>query len=327
MSKTSSKTTSNKTNQAPRADVYSRVTDRIVSDLEKGVRTWLKPWSAEHAADRLPSLPLRSCGTPYRGVNVLLLWGEAMEKGYTSPLWMTYKQAEALNAHVRKGEHGSLVVYADRFNKTEANEKGEEVEHSISFMKGYTVFNVEQIEGLPAQYYTPTAPRDDSRTLELIEEAEEFFTGTRATFRHGGNRAFYAPSADFIQLPPADAFRDAESYAATKAHELIHWTGNSARMAREFGKRFGDHAYAFEELVAELGSAFLCVDLGITPETREDHAAYLAHWLEVLKSDKRAIFSAAAHAQRAADFLHGLQVEDEADSSAEALAKGEAIAA
>lgn len=321
MTTTSSKTTSNKSNQAPRADVYSRVTDRIVSDLEKGVRTWLKPWSAGLAADRLPSLPLRSCGTPYRGVNVLLLWGEAMDKGYTSPLWMTYKQAEALNAHVRKGEHGALVVYADRFNKTEANEKGEEVEHSIPFMKGYTVFNVEQIEGLPAQYYTPTAPRDDSRTLELIEEAEEFFTGTHATFRHGGNRAFYAHAADFIQLPPADAFRDAESYAATKAHELIHWSGNSRRMAREFGKRFGDNAYAFEELVAELGSAFLCADLGITPETREDHAAYLAHWLEVLKGDKRAIFTAAAHAQRAADFLHGLQKqEDKEEDEEEAIA-------
>lgn len=320
MTTTSSKTTSNKTNQAPRADVYSRVTDRIVSDLEKGVRTWLKPWSAGLAADRLPSLSLRSCGTPYRGVNVLLLWGEAMDKGYTSPLWMTYKQAEALNAHVRKGEHGALVVYADRFNKTEANEKGEEVEHSIPFMKGYTVFNVEQIEGLPAQYYTPTAPRDDSRTLELIEEAEEFFTGTHATFRHGGNRAFYAPAADFIQLPPADAFRDAESYAATKAHELIHWTGNSRRMTREFGKRFGDNAYAFEELVAELGSAFLCADLGITPETREDHAAYLAHWLEVLKGDKRAIFTAAAHAQRAADFLHGLQAKSKAEEEAQPLA-------
>ena len=310
MSKTS-KTTSTKTPDAPRADVYTRVTDRIVSDLEKGVRTWLKPWSAEHAADRLPSLPLRSCGTPYRGVNVLLLWGEAMDKGYSSPLWMTYKQAEALNAHVRKGEHGSLVVYADRFNKTEANDKGEEVEHSIPFMKGYTVFNVEQIEGLPAHYYTPAAPRDDSRTLELIEEAEEFFTGTGATFRHGGNRAFYAPAADFIQLPPADAFRDAQSYAATKAHELIHWTGNAGRMAREFGKRFGDQAYAFEELVAELGAAFLCADLGITPETNPDHASYLAHWLEVLKGDKRAIFTAAAHAQRAADFLHGLQKQAE----------------
>lgn len=313
-----SKTTQHQ-QQAPRADVYARVTDRIVSDLEQGVRPWLKPWNADHAADRLPSLPLRHNGAPYRGVNVLLLWGDAMEKGFSRNIWMTYRQAEELGAHVRKGEHGSLVVYADRFTKTEANGKGEEVEREIPFMKGYTVFNVEQIEGLPARYCEPTAPRDDSRTLELIDEAETFFTGTRASFRHGGNRAFYAPSADFIQLPMAEAFRDAESYAATKAHELIHWTGHARRMAREFGKRFGDHAYAFEELVAELGAAFLCADLGITPETRADHAAYLAHWLDVLKGDKRAIFSAAAHAQRAADFLHGLQ-RQERDEEEAALA-------
>jgi len=300
-----SKTT--KTSQQPRADVYSRVTDRIVADLEKGVRTWVKPWSAEHALARLPSLPLRHNGTPYRGVNVLLLWGEMVEKGYENPLWMTYKQAEALGANVRKGEHGSLVVYADTFSKTEENDKGEEFERSIPFMKGYTVFNVAQIEGLPDHYYHPTAPRDHGSTIELVEKAEEFFANTGATFRHGGNRAFYAPSADFIQLPPVEAFRDAESYAATKAHELVHWTGNEQRIAREFGKRFGDRAYAFEELVAELGSAFLCADLAITPEVREDHAAYLGHWLEVLKDDRRAIFSAAAHAQRALDFLHSLQ--------------------
>lgn len=311
MSKTATKQSANQApRQQPRADVYTRVTDRIVSELEKGVRPWLKPWSADHAADRLPALPLRHNGTPYRGINILLLWGEAMEKGYSRNIWMTYKQAEEFGAHVRKGEHGALVVYADRFTKTEANEKGEDIEREIPFMKGYTVFNVEQIEGLPARYLEPLAPRDENRTLELIEEAEAFFAATGATFRHGGNRAFYASAADFIQLPPPPAFRDAESYAATKAHELIHWTGNAQRMAREFGKRFGDRAYAFEELVAELGAAFLCADLGVTPEPREDHAAYLGHWLEVLKEDKRAIFSAAAHAQRAADFLHGLQKQE-----------------
>lgn len=307
------KTTKTQTQQQNnlRADVYSRVTDRIVSDLEKGVRTWMKPWSSDHALARLPSLPLRHNGTPYRGVNVLLLWGEMVEKGYENPLWMTYRQAETLGANVRKGEHGSLVVYADTFSKTEENEKGEEVEHAIPFMKGYTVFNVAQIENLPDHYYHPTAPRDHGRTPELIEEAEEFFAHTGAAFRHDGNRAFYAPAADFIQLPPVEAFRDAEAYAATKAHELVHWTGHEQRMAREFGKRFGDQAYAFEELVAELGAAFLCADLAITPEVREDHAGYLAHWLEVLKDDKRAIFTAAAHAQRALDFLHSLQKQEE----------------
>jgi len=310
MEQTMSKPTTSKT-ATPRADVYARVTDRIVSDLEKGVRAWMKPWSAEHATGNLPALPLRHNGTPYRGMNILLLWGEAIERGYTQSIWMTYKQAEALSAHVRKGEHGSLVVYADTMNKTEENEKGEEVERSIPFMKGYTVFNVEQIEGLPAHYYRAPIKREEGRRLALIEEAESFFARTGAVFRHGGHRAFYAPHADFIQLPPAEAFRDAESYAATKAHELTHWSGHESRMARAFGKRFGDHAYAFEELVAELGAAFLCTSLGVTPEVREDHAGYLAHWLDVLKGDKRAIFTAAAHAQRAADYLHSLAAPKE----------------
>lgn len=296
--------------EAPKADVYERVTSRILADLEKGVRPWVKPWSAGNTEGKI-SRPLRHNGTPYRGVNVLLLWGDAMEKGFSAPIWMTYKQAQELGAQVRKGETGSLVVYADRFTKTETNDKGEEEERQIPFMKGYTVFNVEQIDGLPDQY--KGAPRPALPPVELHEAAEEFFRRTGATFRHGGNRAFYAPGLDVIQLPPAEAFRDAESYAATKAHELIHWTGNKDRMAREFGKRFGDSAYAFEELVAELGAAFLCADLGVTPEIRDDHAAYLAHWLGVLKEDKRAIFSAAAHAQRAADFLQDLQEAEAAE--------------
>lgn len=288
----------------PRADVYTRVTDRIIEDLAKGVRPWLKPWTASNTQGRITA-PLRHNGTPYKGMNVLLLWGEAMDKGYASSIWMTYKQAAELGAQVRKGEHGSLVVYADRFTKTEQDAHGKDVERSIPFMKGYTVFNVEQVEGLPAHYYTKPEPKGDP--LPLIEAAEDFFTRTGARFQHGGDRAFYASARDFIQLPPADSFHDAESYTATKAHELIHWTGNERRCAREFGKRFGDSAYAREELVAELGAAFLCAALGITPEPREDHASYLDHWLQVLKTDKRAIFSAAAHAQRAADYLHSLQ--------------------
>lgn len=301
------------------ADVYTRVTDRIIAALETGTRPWMQPWEAGKQ-DRQPLLPLRSCGTHYRGINVLLLWGDTIDKGFTCNRWMTYKQAEELKGHVRKGEKGSLVVYADRATKTETNDKGEETEREFSFMKSYTVFNVEQIEELPARFYEKPAAWDEGRTVELIEEAEAFFTGSGAKFRHGGNRAFYSPAADFIQLPEPQSFRDAESYAATKAHELIHWSGHEDRMAREFGKRFGDSAYAFEELVAELGSAFLCSGLGIATEPREDHAAYLACWLAVLKDDKRAIFAAAAHAQRAADFLHELQEKAEATEEPEPLA-------
>ncbi len=260
-----------------RTDVYARVTDRIIADLEAGVRPWLKPWKAGNTEDRI-TLPRRHNGTPYRGINILLLWGAAMDKGYSSSLWMTYRQAGELKAHVRKGEQGSLVVFADRVAKTETNEKGEEVEREIAFMKGYTVFNVEQIDGLPAHYYGKPEPKGEK--LQLIESAEVFFAATGATFRHGGNMAYYAPGPDHIQLPPPEAFRDAESYAATKAHELTHWTSHPSRLARVLGKRFGDNAYAAEELIAELGSAFLCADLGITAEPRADHASYLAHWLK-----------------------------------------------
>jgi len=294
------------TNTTPKADVYTRVTDKIVAALEAGVRPWMQPWSVEHAAGKI-SRPLRANGKPYQGVNVLLLWGEAMDKGYVAPFWMTFKQALELGGRVRKGEHGSLVVYADTFRKTETDEEtGEDVERAIPFMKGYTVFNVEQIEDLPERYYAK--PVDPLPASERLEHADRFFCNTRAEIRHGGNRAYYAISDDHIQMPPFEAFRDAESYAATLAHEATHWTRHPSRLNRDLGRKHcGDEGYAREELVAELGSAFLCADLGLVPEILEDHAAYINSWANVLKDDKRFIFTAASHAQRAADYLHGLQ--------------------
>jgi antirestriction protein ArdC len=288
-----------------REDIYTRVTQKIIASLEQGVRPWMKPWSVEHTAGRITK-PLRCCGTPYKGINVLLLWAEAVESGYVAPIWMTYKQAAERGGHVRKGEHGSHIVYANRFTKTEEDDRGEEIERSIPFMKSYVVFNVEQIDGLPDIFYakfTNNLPPE-----RRIAAAEQFIANTGATIIHGGNRAYYAPGPDAIRLPPFEAFRDAESYYATSLHEQVHWTKAKHRLDRDFGrKQFGDDGYAREELVAEMGAAFLCADLGITPDIRDDHAAYLAHWLEVLKSDKRAIFQVAAHAQRAADYLHGLQ--------------------
>jgi antirestriction protein ArdC len=289
-----------------RKDVYSRVTDRIIADLERGVRTWMKPWSAEHTAGRI-SRPLRHNGIPYQGMNVLLLWGEAVEKGYAAPIWVTYKQAQELGGNVRKGEKSALVVYANKLTRTETGDQGEEIEKQIPFMKAYAVFNVQQVEGLPAHYYGQ--PENNPLPLsERLEQVESFIAKTGADIRHGGNSAFYAPSKDLVQMPPFEAFKDKESYYATLLHELTHWTSHKNRLDRSFNaKRFGDHGYAREELVAELGAAFLSADLGITPEVRDDHAAYLGHWLKVLQEDKRAIFSAAAHAQRAADYLQGLQ--------------------
>ena len=290
-----------------RTDLYSHVTERVIADLEKGVWPWLKPWSAGNTAGRV-GLPRRHNGVPYRGINVLVLWSEALDKGYVSSIWMTFKQALALGGHVRKGEHGSMIVYAERIIRTETDDRGEDVEREIPFLKAYSVFNVAQIDGLPAHYYVDADQKADKP--ELIEAAERCFSATGAIIRHGGDRAYYSPGADVIQLPVPEAFRDSESYATTKAHELTHWTSHPQRLARDFGgKRFGDIGYAREELVAELGAAFLCADLGIALEPREDHAAYLGHWLRILREDKRAIFAAAAHAQRAVDYLHTLQSE------------------
>jgi antirestriction protein ArdC len=284
-------------------DIYSRVTNKIIADLERGNLTWLQSWQAGHAAGQI-SKPLRAIGKPYQGINVIILWASAMELGFDCPIWLTYKQAAELGGQVRKGEKGSLVVYADTITKTEANDKGEDVETSIPFMKGYTVFNAQQIDNLPEHFHARTEPQH-GQPIERIDQAERFFTRTKATIQHGGNQAFYSPDRDIVQMPEMQAFRDGESYYATLAHEMTHWTRHEARLNRDLGrKRFADAGYAMEELVAEIGAAFLCADLGITPETREDHAAYVASWLKVLKDDKRAVFTAASHAQRATDYLH-----------------------
>ena len=295
-------------------DIYTRITNQIVSHLEKGVKPWVRPWNAEHAAGRI-TRPLRHNGKPYSGINVLSLWASAMAQNFAAPVWMTFKQASELDAHIRKGEKGSLVVYADSIKRKETDEKtGDEIDWEIPFLKGYTVFNVEQIEGLPEVYYAQAEPTLDPVTR--IERAEKLFAGLGATIRHGGNRAFYSNAADVIQMPPFESFQDAESYYATLAHEMTHWTRHPKRLERDFGrKRWGDEGYAAEELVAELGSAFLSADLGITAEPRDDHSSYLASWLNVLKSDNRAIFTAAAHAQRAADYLGNLQQKDESTAA------------
>ena len=250
--------------------------------------------------------PLRHNGMPYSGINILMLWGAAIEGGYQSPFWMTYRQAKEYGAHVKKGERGNLVVYANTITKTEEQDDGSEEERKIPFMKGYSVFNVEQVEGLPEHFYAKPEPVIDP--AERIEHADKFFAASGADIRHGGNRAFYSGGSDHVQMPPFECFNSPESYYATLAHELTHWTKHPKRLDREFGrKKWGDEGYAREELVAELGAAFLCADLALTPEPGEDHAAYIQSWLKVLKQDKRAIFSAAAHAQRAADYLHSFQ--------------------
>jgi antirestriction protein ArdC len=292
----------------PRADIYQRITDGIIRDLEQGTRPWIKPWTAA-AGTTTTIRPLRYDGTPYRGINVLILWSEAAERGYISSTWMTYRQAHALGAQVRKGERGTTVVYAKTIERAEDDPAtGDETITRIPLLRAYTVFNTDQIEGLPA--LTPVLPSAVTESVPArIERADAFIAATGATIVHRSNRACYIPSADRIEMPPYMQFIDtstssaAEGYYVTLLHELVHWTSPVHRCNRDLGKRFGDNAYAREELVAEIGAALLCAELGIALEPRPDHAAYLASWLTVLKADKRAIFNAAALAQKAVDWL------------------------
>lgn len=292
-------------------DIYTRITNQIVSQLERGVRPWVKPCNAEHAAGRI-TRPLRHNGKPYGGINVLSLWASAMVQNFAAPIWMTFKQATELDGQIRKGEKGSLVVYAYSITRKETDEKtGDEIEREIPFLKGYTVFNVEQIDGLPAVYYAKAAPQLDP--VARTERAEKFFAALGAAIGHGGNRAFYSVTNDTIQMPPFVRFRDSDSYYATLAHECTHWTGSTSRLNRDFGgQRFGSEGYALEELVAELGAAFLCADLEIALEPREDHASYIATWLDVLAQNNRAVFTAAAHAQRAVEYINRIVTENTA---------------
>jgi antirestriction protein ArdC len=299
-----------------RADIYARITERIVADLEKGTRPWVQPWNAGTAAGRI-TRPLRHNGQPYTGLNVLLLWSEAMARGFSSAIWMTFRQARELGAHVRKGEGGSTVVYASRFTKTEVDAAGGEIERDIPFLKAYTVFNCEQIEGLPDHYCQRPEPPVDP--LVRIEHADRFYANTGAMIRHGGSKAFYAARSDSIQMPDLRCFRDAESYVAVLGHECIHWAGAPHRLNRDLSRYHTDQTErAREELIADIGASFLCADLGIVPELepRPDHASYVASWLKLLDGDRRAIFQAAAHAQRAVTYLHDLQPQKDRQAAA-----------
>ena len=282
-------------------DIHQAVTDRIIASIEAGTAPWLKPWTSAQAAVR----PLRSTGQQYSGVNILSLWLDAEEKGFSSPYWFGFQTALKLGACVRKGEKGSMIVYANKTLRTEENPTtGEEQVRTIPFLKQSFVFNAAQIDGLPEHFYKPAEPVDHQAPDARISRLDDFFRHTGADIRHGGGRAYYRIDRDFVQMPEYEDFQSGESYYATLAHELTHWTRHPTRLDRDMGRKaWGDAGYAMEELVAEMGAAFLCADLGITPEVREDHASYIASWLQVLRDDKRAIFTAASKASQAAEYL------------------------
>lgn len=290
-----------------RPDLYQTVTDQIVSELEAGRLPWVQPWSSDHAATAIGLPENARTGRAYNGINVLLLWGAAIESGRRAQRWVTFKQALALGGCVRKGERGTTVVYADRFTPQAERERaandGDEA-RQIAFLKRYTVFNVDQCEGLPEALHDTSDPLPE---CETIPRAEALIAATGADFRISGDRAFYAPAQDFVQVPPQPAFTQQINYYRTCLHELGHWTGHQRRLDRKLTTSFGTKDYAREELVAELCAAFTCAALQIKPTVR--HADYIGSWLEVLKEDKRAIFRAASLASKASDFLLAFDVE------------------
>jgi len=292
-----------------KTEVYQQVTNRIVAMLEAGTKPWQKSWQAGPAGFATGAMqrPLRANGTPYRGMNVINLWVAAQMRGLNSRHWLTYKGAQEIGAQVRKGARSELAFYVGQATKAADNEGGED--RTFNFLKCYHVFNADEIDGLPARF-APIAPVDLPAPVcphARNQVVDAFFLDAGLTLSHGGDRAFYQPSIDAVRMPELARFDSAESYYATLAHEAIHWTGHESRCARVMGKRFGDNGYAMEELVAELGAAFLCADLGISDVPRADHADYLAGWLSVLKTDCKAIFTAASAADRGASFLHSAQ--------------------
>ena len=281
-----------------RRDVYACVTAQIINAIEQGVGTWHMPW---HTSGRFAFSPINvTSKKPYRGINTVCLWAAAQSKGYESGEWGTYQQWQDRSAQVCKGEKATLVVFWKFANQVrESQDDGDQPANGsrLLFTKGYSVFNAAQVDG-----YT-TTPDKEVPIPDRITHADAFFGSIGADLRHGGNQALYAPTSDHIQMPPFEAFRDNLAYYSTLAHEHTHWTATAGRCDRQLGKRFGDNAYAAEELIAELGAAFTCAHLGLTTEPREDHAQYIQSWLKVLKADKRAIFTAASKAQQAADWL------------------------
>lgn len=291
-------------NPAPRTDVYEEVTNQIIAMLEEGTRPWSPRW-----ASGLASLPRRHEGTAYRGINILLLWTAAMTRGYANPYWMTYRQATELGGQVRKGEKGNLVVHAGIFTPKDGetgepvtNSEGEEA--TRKFLKRYVVFNVEQIDGLDMSKYPAPAVEMKNRD-ERDRKLDDAFARWPVPYAEGGPSAFYDPAADRIQMPAFGDFESGNAFYATLAHEAVHSTGSAKRLARETLRYYGKarEIRAEEELIAEIGAAMLCAQLGMEPTEREDHAAYVASWLTALRNDKRAIFRAASAAQAASELI------------------------
>jgi len=280
------------TTSSNRISVYDSVTNNIIAKLEQGIAPWIKPWQAGSTGADRNAISKKE----YQGVNRLILG----MSGYSSPVWASFKQWQDLGATVKKGERGTQIVFYSQVAKKEIKENDPNPENSTyAMLKAYYVFNIDQVEGI--EYEKPAPQLPDFNPIPALEDR---IAKTGAQISHGGGRAFYRPSTDSITLPEKNTFISENHYYATALHELTHWSGAPHRLDRTKGKRFADTAYAFEELVAEMGAAFLCADYGIQGELQ--HADYIGNWLTCLKNDNKAIFNAAALAQKAADYINGL---------------------
>jgi antirestriction protein ArdC len=309
-----------------RPSLYQEITDKIIAELEAGRVPWVQPWGTAAAKASLTMPKNVTTQRQYSGINVLILWDAVIEHAFSTQSWLTFRQALRLGGNVRKGEHGTTVVYADRFvpdGERERAERDGDEPNAIPFLKRFTVFNTDQCEHLPAELTSAPALVPDGL---ILPHADALIAATGADFRIGGDRAFYSPAHDFIQVPRPEAYFEPINWHRTALHELGHWTGHPSRLGRDLSGHFGCALYAKEELVAEITSAFVCASLDIVPTVR--HADYIGSWLEVLREDDRAIVRAASAASKAADYLLAFRPDtDDALEAATAVDRPDATAA
>ena len=284
-----------------RASLYQEITDKIIGQLEAGSVPWVQPWGTTAVKASLAMPKNAASSRRYSGINVLILWTAVVERGFSCQRWLTFRQALGLGGHVRKGETGTTVAYADRFvpdrERERTQETGDEPQ-AIPFLKRFTVFNFDQCNGLPEDV-AANPPRIETNLI--LPRAEALIQASGIDFRIGGSKAFYHPTYDFVQVPPPEAFFEPVNWHRTALHELSHASGHASRLNRDLTGPFGSKKYAFEELIAEISAAYLCATLAIEPTVR--HADYIGSWIEVLREDDRAIVKAASAASKAADYL------------------------
>lgn len=297
------------------AALAARVTAQLIAALNNGVRPWVQPWDSAAAL----ALPLRHNGIPYKGFNIIALWAAAAERQFTSRYWLTFKQAQALGGQVRRGERATHILFYKDLTRPSSGDTAASPAAASSgdtdtparrvVLRSFAVFSAHQIDGLPAHFLAPPPPPSADDT-GLAARLDPRFDRVPAVVQHGGARACYNPVRDTIFMPPRHAFSSSEQYYSTLLHEFGHWSGHPTRLDRDLKPVTSPAAYAREELVAELCTAFLGAELGLPVTHLEDHAAYIDHWLKILDRDPGALLTAAGHAQRAADFIRPFLFED-----------------